>query len=90
MKYLLLLGLMLLSGCTTKPVGHPRCWVITAVIPHDIARSGWYYLKLKDTETGRVSYLDTSIFRPYTVGDNICVQKYIDGGISTVGYIPAQ
>lgn len=88
MKYLFALAALNLTGCTTKPAGLPRCWDVTSVIPHDIARSSWYYLKLKDPESGRTSYLDTIIFRPYATGDKVCIQKYEDKGISVVKYIP--
>ena len=89
MKYLFILSAAVLVGCSAKPVGSPRCWVVVSSTSHSIARSDWYYLKLKDSSSGQKSYLDTSIFRPYTPGDNVCVQKYDDGGIKTVKYIPA-
>ena len=88
MKNLLAAIVMILAGCSIKPVGQPRCWIVTGVIPHERSGGTQFYLKLKDSGIDRTSYLDTSIFRPYTVGDIVCVQKYDDNGISSVKYIP--
>lgn len=90
MKHFLTIAIVtaVLIGCGAKPIGHPKCWTVTAVISHDVARSNWFYLKLKDPDTEQQSHLDTIIFRPYAIGDQVCIQKYDDKGISVVKYIP--
>lgn len=90
MKYLLVVGALVigfLTGCgSPKPVGEPSCWRITKVNQHG-AHGFQYYLSLKKPD-GRKGYLDTTIFRPYGIGDMVCIQKFDDGGISSVQYQP--